>query len=185
MWRICTGLLHATHAIASNLCAMRACMCYNSDALHAHAHCDYAIVPLIKSLLLPYCPHAMLALPPAPNKLDIHQYLGLRNFRATDLQLLSRLSDIHRWYSALHSRGRVCGVYYSPWESHNKNYCMVDTWCLASLYQEIIDREALMSVALHSLLSSKGIFSGKCADFVHLVSNIKGDGYLALYQFFT
>jgi hypothetical protein len=58
----------------------------------------------------------------------------------------------------------------------------VDTWCLTSLDQEIINHEALVSVVLHSLLSCKGLFSGECADFVHLVSNSKGNGYLALCQ---
>jgi hypothetical protein len=61
----------------------------------------------------------------------------------------------HRNTTNLHV---VCGVYSSPWESHNKDYCMDDTWCLASLDQEILDHEAFMPAALHSLLSSKGIF---------------------------
>jgi hypothetical protein len=39
-----------------------------------------------------------------------------------------------------------------------------------------------MSAAIHSLLSSTGIFKGECKEFLHMVSNSEGNGYLALYQ---
>jgi hypothetical protein len=39
-----------------------------------------------------------------------------------------------------------------------------------------------MSAALHSLLSSKGIFKAECEDVCHVVSNSKVNGYFALYQ---
>jgi hypothetical protein len=39
-----------------------------------------------------------------------------------------------------------------------------------------------MPAAIHSLLSSTGIFKGECEEFGHMVSNSEGNGYLALYQ---
>jgi hypothetical protein len=69
-----------------------------------------------------------------------------------------------------------------PWESHHKDSGMDNTWFIAWVDQTIIDRENLMSTALHSLLSSNGRFSGEFTDFIHFLSNSKGNGYLALYQ---
>jgi hypothetical protein len=53
---------------------------------------------------------------------------------------------------------------------------------LAHVTQDMLDRIDLMFIALHSLLSSKGIFKGECEDFCHLVLNSKGNEYLVLYQ---
>jgi hypothetical protein len=43
------------------------------------------------------------------------------------------------------------------------------TWSKYHLDQAILDRQEIIYVALHSLLSSKGIFEGDCEDFTHLV----------------
>jgi hypothetical protein len=48
----------------------------------------------------------------------------------------------------------------------------------------LLGRDDLMPSALHSLLSCTVIFKGGCGELCHLVSNIKGNGYLALYQIF-
>lgn len=120
--------------------------------------------------------------PPAPNKLDINKDIDMKQFRVTEFQSLARLVDIQRWYNAVHSRGRVCGIYTSPWEAFNKDSHMGTMWSNYHLDQAILDRQDIMSAALHSLLSSKGIFKGDCEDFTHLVSQSKGNGYLALYQ---
>jgi hypothetical protein len=59
---------------------------------------------------------------------------------------------------------------------------MGDTWQIASVTQDILDQKELMSAALITLLSSKYISKGGCADFHHLISNNTINGYLALYN---
>jgi hypothetical protein len=82
----------------------------------------------------------------------------------------------------MHFRGRVCGVYAPPWESINTASYMGDTWQLAFVTQDILDRQDLISAALITLLFSTSIFTGECADFCHLISNSTINGYLALYH---
>jgi hypothetical protein len=114
--------------------------------------------------------------------LDINKDIDMKQFRVTELQSLARLVDIQRWYNAVHSRGRVCGIYNSPWEAFNKDSHMGSMWSNDHLDQAILDRQDIMYAALHILLSSKGIVKGNCEYFSHLVSQSKGNGYLALYQ---
>jgi hypothetical protein len=60
----------------------------------------------------------MASLPlPAPNKLDITETLDLKFFNVKDIQSLTKIVDIQRWHNGLHSKGRVCGIYTSHWES--------------------------------------------------------------------
>jgi hypothetical protein len=56
------------------------------------------------------------------------------------------------------------------------------TWDVCSISQEFLDQHNLMSAALHSLLSSAGLFKAECDNFSHIVSNSNGNGYQALYQ---
>jgi hypothetical protein len=133
-------------------------------------------VGVLTSLKSEYTP------PPAPNKLEINDTMELKLFTAKDIPGLSRLTNIQRWYNALHSKGRVCGVYTTPWEHFSKTNIMGVTWDVRSVSQEVMHRQDLMSAALHSLLSSVGLFKADCEDFSHLVSNSNRNGYEALYQ---
>jgi hypothetical protein len=123
-----------------------------------------------------------VAAPPAPNKLVIAADIDLKPFKLSEFQALSRLSDIQHWYNAVHARGRICGIYTSPWEAFDKLSDMGSTWSIAHLDQQIIDRNDIMLAALNTLLSSKGIFKGECDDFTHIVINSSGNGYSALYN---
>jgi hypothetical protein len=124
---------------------------------------------------------ATVAAPPAPNKLVIAADIDLKPFKLSEFQALSLLSDIQHWYKTVHDRGRICGIYTSPWEDFDKLSDMGYTWSIAHLNQQIIDRKDIMSAALNTLLSSKGIFKGECEDFTHIVINSSGNGYSALY----
>jgi hypothetical protein len=63
------------------------------------------------------CPTPAASLPlPDPNKLDINETLDLKFFIVKYIQSLTKIADIQRWYNGLHSKGRVCGIYTSPWE---------------------------------------------------------------------
>jgi hypothetical protein len=125
---------------------------------------------------------ATVAVPPAPNKLVIAADIDLKPFKLSEFQDLSRLSYIQHWYNAVHARGRICGIYTSPWEAFDKISDMGSTWSIAHLDQQIIDRKDIMSTALNTLLSSKGIFKGECEDFTHIVINSSRNGYYALYN---
>jgi hypothetical protein len=128
-------------------------------------------------------PAASLPLPlPAQNKLDVNETLDLNFFSVKDIQSLNKISDIQRWYNGLHSKGRVCGIYTSPWQGFVKGNYMVEGWSPSTIRQIVYDRCDLMSAAIHSLLSSTGIFKGECEEFGHMVSNREGNGYLALYH---
>jgi hypothetical protein len=59
---------------------------------------------------------------------------------------------------------------------------MGETWSLAFLTQEVMDRQGLMYAALHDILSSQDIFKGNCTAFVNMISSTEGYGYLAIYQ---
>jgi hypothetical protein len=120
--------------------------------------------------------------PPAPKKLDINDTLELKFFNSKDIQSLTKIVDIHRWYNGLHSKGHVCGIYTPHWESFVKSNYMVDTWSPSTITQMVYDRCDIMSAAIHSLLSITGIFKGEYEEFGHMVSNSEGNGYLALYQ---
>jgi hypothetical protein len=120
--------------------------------------------------------------PPAPKKLDINDTLELKFFNAKDIQSLTKIVDIQRWYNGLHSKGRVCCIYTSPWESFIKYNYMGDTWSPSTITQTVYDRCDLMPAVIHSLLSSTGIFKGEFEEFGQMVSNSEGNGYLALYQ---
>jgi hypothetical protein len=126
-------------------------------------------------------PAALLPLP-APNKLDINETLDLKFFSVKDIQSLTKISDIQRWYNGLHSKGRVCGIYTSPWEGVVKSNYMGEGWSPSTILHIVYDRCDLMSATIHSLLSSIGIFKGECEEFGHMVSNSEGNGYLALYR---
>jgi hypothetical protein len=126
-------------------------------------------------------PAASLPLP-SPNKLDVNETLHLKFFSVKDIQSLTKISDIQRWYNGLHSKGRVCGIYTSPWQGFVKGDYMGEGWSPSTIRQIVYDRYDLMSAAIHSLLSSTGIFKGECEKFGHMVSNSEGNGYLALYQ---
>jgi hypothetical protein len=125
---------------------------------------------------------ALNAPPPAPNKLDICETLDQKQFHIIDFHPLTRLSDIQRWYNAIHSRGCTCGVYTPPWDSYNKNSHMGNMWDINVLTKAIMDKKEIMYAAIHTLLWSKGFFKDDCEDFGHLVSQSRGDGYFALYQ---
>jgi hypothetical protein len=72
---------------------------------------------------------------------------------------------------------------YTPhWERFVKNDCMGEMWSLTTVNQTFLNRHDLMSAAIHSLLSSTGIFKGEYEEFSHLVSNSQGNMYLALYH---
>jgi hypothetical protein len=126
-------------------------------------------------------PAASLPLP-TPNKLDINETLDLKFFSVKDIQSLTKISDIQRWHNGLHSKGRVCGIYTSPWQGFVKSNYMGEGWSPSTIRQIVYDRCNLMSAAIHSLLSSTGIFKGECEEFGHMVSNSEGNGYLTLYQ---
>jgi hypothetical protein len=49
-------------------------------------------------------PAASLPLP-SPNKLDINETLDLKFFSVKDIQSLTKISNIQRWYNGLHSKG--------------------------------------------------------------------------------
>jgi hypothetical protein len=123
-----------------------------------------------------------VAPPSAPNNLVIATDIDLKPFKLSEFQALSKLSDIQHWYNAVHLRGRICGIYTSHWEAFDKQSDMGSTYCLAHLYQTILDKRDIMSAALNTLLSSKGIFKGECEYFTHIVINSSGDGYSALYN---
>jgi hypothetical protein len=59
---------------------------------------------------------------------------------------------------------------------------MGDTWTLLSLDQDMMDRNELMSAALHGLLSATDMCLGECKELTNLIANSQGNGYLALYQ---
>jgi hypothetical protein len=120
--------------------------------------------------------------PPAPSKVHVNPTMETKRFTAQDIPSLYRRTDIQRWYNVLHSRALICGVYTVPWKAFTKSSHMGDTWSLAFLTHEVMDRQGLMSAALHALLSSQDIFKGDCTAFDHMISNTEGDGYLALYQ---
>jgi hypothetical protein len=112
----------------------------------------------------------------------IAAYIDLKPFKLSEFQALSRLLDIQHWYNAVHARGRICGIYTPPWEAFDKLSDMGSTWSIAHLDQHIMDRKDIMSAALNTLLSSKGIFKGECEDFTHIFINSSGNGYSALYN---
>jgi hypothetical protein len=118
----------------------------------------------------------------APNKLTIEPDLYERNFNIKTIPALSNMQDIQRWYNVLHARGRLCGVYTTPWEAVTKSSYMGTTWSLAFLDQAVMDREDSMSAALHGLLSAHEIIIGDCKELTHMITNSGGNGYLALYQ---
>jgi hypothetical protein len=113
---------------------------------------------------------------PAPNKLDIKDNIEVNHFFAKVTHTLSRVADIQRWYTAIHSIGRVCGIYTPTWEHFHKRYIMGATLSTLSISQDAFDRDDLISAPIHSLLSSTDIFIGECAEFAHLVSNNNGNG---------
>jgi hypothetical protein len=100
--------------------------------------------------------------PPAPNKFHVNPTMETKRFTAQDIPSLHRRTDIQRWYNVLHSSALICGVYTVPWKAFTKSSHMGDAWSLALLTQEIMDRQGLMSAALHALLSSQDIFRGDC-----------------------
>jgi hypothetical protein len=120
--------------------------------------------------------------PPPPNKVHVNPNMETKRFTAQDIPSLHRRTDIQRWYNVLHSRALICGVYTVPWKAFTKSSHIGDTWSLAFLPQEVMDRQGLMSAALNALLSSQDIFKGNCTTFVHMILNTEGDGYLTLYQ---
>jgi hypothetical protein len=126
-------------------------------------------------------PAASLPLP-APNNLDINETMDLKFFSVKDIQSLTKIADIQRWYNGLHSKGRACGIYTYTWESFVKSNYMGEGWSPSTIRQIVYDHCDLIPAAIHSLLSSTGIFKGECEEFGHMVSNSKGNGYLALYQ---
>jgi hypothetical protein len=69
-----------------------------------------------------------------------------------------------------------------PWENFTKASYMGTNWQLTLVPQPILDQQDLTSAALRSLLSSTGMFKGDFDEFSHPISNIKGNGYLALCQ---
>jgi hypothetical protein len=77
----------------------------------------------------------------APNKLTIEPDLDQRHFNIKTIPALSKMQDIQRWYNVLHARGRLCGVYTTPWEAFTKFSYMGTTWSLAFLDQAVMDRE--------------------------------------------
>jgi hypothetical protein len=93
---------------------------------------------------------------PSANKLEIKDTMELKLVATKNIPSLSCLADIQRWCNALNSRGRVCDVYTTPWEHFSKKNRMGATWHVLSVSQEVLDRQDIMSVALHSLLSSAG-----------------------------
>jgi hypothetical protein len=98
--------------------------------------------------------------PPAPNKLDATKDIDLKYFNIKSISGLARIADIQRWYNVLHSRGRVCGVYTVPWEHFMKLTPMGTTWKVATLNQNVLDRQDLMSSAIHCLFSAPSMFTG-------------------------
>jgi hypothetical protein len=128
-------------------------------------------------------PAASLPLP-APNKLEVNETLDLKFFCVKDIQSLTKISNIQRWYNGLHSKGRVCGIYNPPCQGSVKGNYMEECWSPSTIRQIVFDWCDLMSAAIHSLLLSNGIFKGECEEFGHIVSNSEGNEYLALYQIF-
>jgi hypothetical protein len=125
---------------------------------------------------------ATRSIPPAPNKVHVHEVLGTKIFTTPDIPSLSNTADIQRWYNVLHSRALVCGIYTPPWKSFTKASPMGVTWSLACLTPTVMGRIGLMSADLHALLSRDDIFKGSCTALAHLVLCTDGDGYLDLFQ---
>jgi hypothetical protein len=120
--------------------------------------------------------------PPALNKLVIAADIDLKPSKLLEFQALSKLSEIQHWYNAVHARGHICGICTSPWEAFDKHSDMGSKWYIAHLDQTILDKRDIMPAAVNTLLSSKGIFKGKCDNFTRIVINSSGDGYSALYN---
>jgi hypothetical protein len=118
----------------------------------------------------------------APTKLTIETDLDQRHFNIKTIPALSKMQDIQRWYNVLHARGRLCGVYTTPWEAFTKSSYMGTTWSLAFLDQAVMDREYSMSAALHGLLSAHEMFIDDCKELTHMIMNSGGNGYHTLYQ---
>jgi hypothetical protein len=55
-------------------------------------------------------------------------------------------------------------------------------WDIAYPNQIILDREEVMSSAIHCLFSAPAMLTGQCSEFANLISNSQGNGCLTLYQ---
>jgi hypothetical protein len=120
--------------------------------------------------------------PPAPTKLTIESTLDQKNFNTKTVPALLKSSDIHRWYNVLHARGKLCGIYTTPWDAFTKVSYMGATWSTACLDQVVLDRQDSLSTALHGLLLAHEMYQGECKKFSHLIMSSLGNGYLAFYQ---
>jgi hypothetical protein len=112
---------------------------------------------------------ATRSIPPAPTKVHVNEVLGTKRFTTPDIPSLSNTADIQRWYTVLHSRALVCGIYTCRWKPFTKASPMGVILSLACLTPTVMGRVGIMSAALHALLSWDDIFKGSCTALGRLV----------------
>jgi hypothetical protein len=127
-------------------------------------------------------PNIIPQAPPALSPLTVSQDLDLKHFHKADISFISSKSNIQRWYTSLHARDHIDGIYTPSGETFLKTEVMGALWHPYYLDHDVLYRNAIMSAAIHSLISSTGMCTGDCSHFSHMFTTTNGDGYLTLNQ---